>query len=46
MDDDVDETEMQPVVRGLNTIIVERQFEQEVDLEGGDEAPLRGKGAR
>ncbi|PWY69207.1 integral membrane protein PTH11-like protein [Aspergillus sclerotioniger CBS 115572] len=44
MDDDVDETELQPVVRSLNTIIVERQFEQEVDLEGGDEAPLRGRG--
>ncbi|RAL05081.1 putative integral membrane protein PTH11-like [Aspergillus ibericus CBS 121593] len=42
---DGDATEMQAVVRGLNTILVERQFEQEVDLEGAgdDEVPLRGK---
>ncbi|PYI00820.1 integral membrane protein PTH11-like protein [Aspergillus sclerotiicarbonarius CBS 121057] len=44
-DDRGEETEMQTVVRGLNTIMVERQFEQEVDHEGGDdEAPLRGNG--
>ncbi|GCB17918.1 hypothetical protein AAWM_00803 [Aspergillus awamori] len=53
MDDDDDDTEMQPM-RGMNTIMVERQFEQEVidqhhdpsldhhDGREGDEEPLRG----
>ncbi|GKZ23063.1 hypothetical protein AbraIFM66951_008995 [Aspergillus brasiliensis] len=53
MDDDDDDTEMQPVP-GMNTIMVERQFEQEVvdhhqdhshnphDGRDGDEEPLRG----
>lgn len=51
MDDDDDDTEMQPVP-GMNTIMVERQFEQEVvdrhhdpshSGRDGDEEPLRGK---